>query len=321
MHNDRVLHLTLRVPEDLIDDVVEFFEGDDTVTNLAVVPGGFRKPPGCLVMADIARENATPIIGQLREWDLQHRGSISIDEIDTILSDDAAHAEEVAPGAPDDGVVWEMVEQHLREDSRFTWAFAAFITLAALIAGTGRILDQPILIIGAMVVGPEFSPVAALCFALARPRPTMAPRALTTLVGGIAIATVVGIAVWLPAYQLGVFSRSEAGSGQLTDFIVRPDGWSFVIAVLAGIAGTLSLTTAKSGPLVGVFISVTTIPAVGTFSVCVAAGIWDEAGSAVLQLAINLLGMVLAGTAMLFLQRRVWSRVGGRSTRSTPVRR
>ena len=100
-----MLHLRLRVPEDLIDDVVDVLEDDDTVTNVAVVPGGFRKPQGCLVLADVARENATAVIEQLRDLDLQHRGSISIDEIDTILSDEACEAEQIAPGAPDDGVV------------------------------------------------------------------------------------------------------------------------------------------------------------------------------------------------------------------------
>ena len=30
----------------------------------------------------------------------------------------------------------------------------------------GRLLDQPILIVGAMVVGPEFGPIAGFCFAI-----------------------------------------------------------------------------------------------------------------------------------------------------------
>ena len=115
------------------------------------------------------------------------------------------------------------------------------------------------------------------------------------------------------AYAAGGFTRTQAGTGELTDFIVSPDAWSFVVAVLAGIAGTLSLTTAKSGPLVGVFISVTTIPAVGTIAVCLACGIWGEAASALLQLGINLVGILLAGTLTLLVQRLVWSRVAAGS--------
>lgn len=307
-----MLHLRLRVPEDLTDQVLEMLHADDTVTNVAVVPGGFRKPDGTLVLADVARENTTGVIGRLRDLDVQHRGSISIDEVDTILSDEAERAEQVAPGAPDDGVVWVSVEQRLRDDSRLSWAFVAFMTLATLIAGAGRITDQPILIVGAMVVGPEFAPIAAICFALAHPRLSMVAPAVRSLAAGFGLAVVIATVGWTVAYLLGGFTRHQAATGELTDFIVSPDGWSFVVACLAGVAGTLSLTTAKSGPLVGVFISVTTIPAVGTIAVCLACGVWGEAGSALLQLGINMLGILLAGTITLAVQRAVWHRVAVR---------
>ena len=289
---------------------------DETVTNVALIPDGFLQPDGCLVFADVARENATGVIKQLRELDLQHRGSISIAEIETILSDEAARVEHAAPGAPDDGVVWVSVEQRLRDDSRLSWAFVAFMTLAALIAGAGRITDQPILIVGAMVVGPEFSPIAAICFALAHPRLGMLPQALRALLTGFAVAAAVATTVWAVAYRLGAFTRQEASTGDLTDFIVRPDGWSLAVACLAGVAGTLSLTTAKSGPLVGVFISVTTIPAVGTLAVCLACGLWGEAASALAQLGLNLIGILVAGTLTLLVQRLVWQRVAIRARHS-----
>lgn len=307
-----MLHLRLRVPSDLTEEVTDLLVGDATVTNVAVVPGGFRDPVGCLVLADVARENATGVVGRLRALDLEERGSITIDEIGTILSTEATRAEQLAPGAPDDGVVWVSVEQRLRDDSRLSWAFVAFMTLATLIAGTGRILDQPILIVGAMVVGPEFVPIAAICFALAHPRPSLLPRALVALGAGFGIATVVATAAWSVAYAAGAFTRTQAGTGPQTDFIVSPDAWSLLVALLAGVAGTLSLTTGKSGPLVGVFISITTIPAVGTVAVCLACGIWAEAGSALVQLGINLLGIVVAGTLTLVVQRLAWRHTSGR---------
>ena len=315
-HDGAVLHLSLRVPGDLTDEVVELLSGDETVTDVALVPGGFIKPEGSLVFADVARENATGVIKSLRDLELQRRGSISIQAIDTVLSDEASRVEKAAPGAPDDGVVWVSVEQRLRDDSRLSVAFVAFMTLAALIAGAGRITDQPILIVGAMVVGPEFATIAAICFALAHPRPSMLPAAVRALAVGFGIATVISIAVWWVSHALGAFTRAQASSGTLTSFIVQPNGWSFAIACLAGIAGTLSLTTAKSGPLVGVFISITTIPAVGTFAVCVACGVWSEAASALAQLGLNLLGILFAGTLTLAMQRIVWRRVSIRARHS-----
>ncbi|MEO5711024.1 MAG: DUF389 domain-containing protein [Nocardioidaceae bacterium] len=308
-----MLHVQLRVPPDLTDQVVELLCADATVTNVAVFADGYAKPPGSMVIADVAREGANPVVAALRALDLHHRGSIMLSEPGTLFSDAADEAERAAPGIPDDGVVWDVVENRVRTESVLSFAYVGFLTLATLIAGAGRLLDQPILIIGAMVVGPEFSPVAAICLALARPRPAILPRALTTLFGGFVIAVVVSVPFWLLAHAAGLASRADAVSGPQTDFIVQPDVWSFVIAVLAGIAGVLALTTSKSGPLVGVFISVTTVPAVGTLALCVGLRIWSEIPSALLQLGVNLLGMLVAGTVTLLVQRTIWSRVQGTS--------
>jgi uncharacterized hydrophobic protein (TIGR00271 family) len=201
------------------------------------------------------------------------------------------------------------VENRLWTDSRLSWAFLSFLTLATLIAGVGRLLDEPILIVGAMVVGPEFSPVAAICLALARPRLSLLPQAVGTLVAGFALALAIATPLWWVGHLMGFFTATDASTGPTTAFIIHPDGWSFVVAVLAGIAGVLSLTTDKSGPLVGVFISVTTVPSVGTAALCLGAGVWSEVGGAALQLGVNLVGMILAGTLTLLLQRLVVGRV------------
>ncbi len=308
-----MLHVQLRVPASLTEQVVELLCADDTVTNVAVFSDGYAKPPGSLVIADVAREGANPVVAALRALDLHHRGSIMISEPGTIFSDAADEAERAAPGIPDDGIVWDVVENRVRTESVLSFAYVSFLTLATLIAGAGRLLDQTILIIGAMVVGPEFSPVAAICLALARPRPAILPRALSTLFGGFAIAIAISVPMWVFAHAVGLASKAEAATGPQTDFIVQPDVWSFVIAMLAGVAGVLALTTSKSGPLVGVFISVTTVPAVGTLALCIGVGVWSEIPGALLQLGLNLLGMVIAGTVTLLVQRAVWSRVEGSS--------
>jgi uncharacterized hydrophobic protein (TIGR00271 family) len=304
-----VLHLQLRVPSELTDRVVALLADDDTVTNVAVIPDGFAKPAGCLVLADVAREGANAVVTELRDLGIDKEGSIAVSEPEALLSDEADRAELAAPGRPDDAVVWDVVESRLWADSRLSWAFLSFLTLATLIAGIGRLLDEPILIIGAMVVGPEFSPVAAICLALARPRLSLLPQAVGTLVTGFAVAMLLATLLWWLGSVLGHVSAADASNGPATAFIVHPDGWSLAVAVLAGIAGVLSLTTDKSGPLVGVFISVTTVPSVGTAALCLGAGAWSQVGGAGLQLGLNLAGMVVAGTTTLVIQRLVWGRV------------
>jgi len=315
-----VIHLRLRVPSNLTDEVRASLCDDDTVVNIAVVPGAFVKPEGCLMMADVARESAQNVISRLHELGLQHDGAITLDENLTIISDAAERAEAAAPGSPIDAVVWDIIENRARDDVRLSWAFVAFLTLATMIASVGRLLDQPILIVGAMVVGPEFAPIAAICFAFARPRPSLLPRAVGTLLGGFVIATVVATSVWSVVHLFGGFSADLLQQRPATDFIVQPDIWSFVIALLAGVAGTLSLTTSKSATLVGVFISVTTVPAIGTLALSLATTTWADAASSLIQLGVNLTGIVLAGTTTLVIQRFFWGRVSRQPAVTTPAK-
>ena len=70
----------------------------------------------------------------------------------------------------------------------------------------------------------------------------------------------------------------------------------------------LSLTTTKSSVLVGVLISVTTVPAAANVGVAAAVGRWDECLGAATQLAVNLVSLLLAGVATLTIQRQVWHR-------------
>ena len=94
----------------------------------------------------------------------------------------------------------------------------------------------------------------------------------------------------------------------LTDFIAHPDAFSFIVAYVAGVAGVLSLTSAKSGALIGVLVSVTTIPAAANIGVAAAFGEWAEWRGAMLQLTVNLGAIVLGGLGTLFIQRRLYIR-------------
>jgi len=89
----------------------------------------------------------------------------------------------------------------------------------------------------------------------------------------------------------------------------RPDHWSFLVALLAGAAGVLSLTSARASGLVGVFISVTTIPAAGNVALGLAFGVGSEVRGSLLQLGVNITGMALAGWMTLTLQQVVWAQV------------
>jgi uncharacterized membrane protein len=82
-----------------------------------------------------------------------------------------------------------------------------------------------------------------------------------------------------------------------------------VVAALAGIAGVLSLTASKSGALVGVFISVTTVPAAGAIGVALALGRGEDVSRGAIQLGVNLGAILIAAILTLTVQRAIWRRV------------
>jgi uncharacterized membrane protein len=77
-----------------------------------------------------------------------------------------------------------------------------------------------------------------------------------------------------------------------------------VVAVLAGLVGMIALASSRSVVLVGVLISVTTIPAAANVGVALIYRDLSEALCASAQLLLNVLGIVLAGLGVLFVDRR-----------------
>ncbi|GGZ58214.1 DUF389 domain-containing protein [Streptomyces bluensis] len=314
-----MLHLRLITPSDKTDGVVRLVERTVGTTHLVVLPGAARNPAGDVVLCDVAREAGDELIGALRALGLDTTGSIAVENIDLSLSKRAEKAEDEAPGEGADAVLWEHLADATHEESTLSITYVAFITLATMIAACGVVLDNAVLIVGAMAVGPEFGPLAGFSTALVQRHPRLALRSLIALLVGFAVAMAVTVGFSLFMDAVGLFSEAQLRAERPnTGFVYAPDWFSFVVAVLAGIAGTLSLTSAKSGALVGVAISVTTVPAAANAAVALSYGDTAQTWGSTEQLLLNLLGIVLAGTLTLLAQKWLWAkqreRTAARST-------
>ena len=302
-----MIHLRIVAPEDVSHQALEVLTASPAVLNIVHLHAAATKPDGDLILCDVAKEEASVVIADLKELRIPEVGSIAVEHIDTSLSRAAEEAEEAAPGLPSDAVVWEEVEARTSENTELSVSFVAFMVLAMQIAAVGILFDQPILIVGAMVVGPEFGPLAGLAVALVHLRPEVARRSLAALLVGFPAGILLTLLATLVFNETGLSPADYVpDEHELTGFISHPDFFSFFVAFVAGTAGVLSLTNAKSGALIGVLISVTTIPAAANIGVAAAYGDWNEAGGAAAQLAINLTAIVLAGVLTLFVQRRYY---------------
>ena len=306
-----VQHLRVLVPSDLTEAVLGALIDDPAVSGVALSRGASLKPVGDMIFADIAREATNDIVDRLRALRVHKVGSIHLVPVQTWLSEEAYRNEREAPGSGADAVIWADVTQRAYEDSELNWTYVSFLTMATMNSSIAIITDSQILVIGAMVLGPEFGAIAALGVAIVRRRPRLLWLAARTLVFGFLVAiAAVTVLLALVGRRVGLIDPAQiTGLRAGTAFIYQPNVWSLIVAVIAAAAGVLSLTSSKVGGLSGVFISVTTVPAAGNIALGIAIGDWAEVSGSAQQLLINLVGMAVAGALVLALQQAVWSRV------------
>ena len=311
-----VLHLRLIVPADLTDLIVDQLAATPGVVHIIRAAGSASQPEGDVILCDVAREAANEVVERLQDHGVHRSGAIVIAAIEVAVSDSAAAAEAAAPGEAGDALVWEQLEARTRDEATLTVSFVMFMAIAAIIAAIGILLDSPILVIGAMVVGPDYGPLAALCVAILRRRQRHAVVALRALTVGVVAAALAALVATLLFRLTNIAPEVyDVSDRELTAFISHPDALAAVVAVLAGVVGMLSLTEGRSGALVGVLVSVTTIPAIGNVGAAAGYGSWDDVGGAALQLVINVTGLVVAGVSTLYAQARLttaWPRHRGR---------
>jgi uncharacterized hydrophobic protein (TIGR00271 family) len=304
-----MVHLRIVAPHERAEAAMDVLCRTASVCNVILLEGVAQRPHGDVILCDVAREDASVVLSDLRRLNIHEDGSIALEVIDTEISKFADRAVKHAKGAPADAVVWEEVEAHTNENVELSAAFVSFMVLASLIAAVGIYLDSPILIVGAMVVGPEFGPIAGFCVAIVQLRRQLAARSAVALAVGFPLAIT---ATYLATHAFRAtgltpdeFTAAEHG---IANLISSPDFFAFFVAACAGAAGMLSLSTSKSGALIGVLISVTTIPAAANVGVAAAYQDWEGWRGSITQLAVNMTAIVVAGTTVLYVQRLLYQR-------------
>lgn len=321
--NGGVITVRVACTAALSDAVQDLLLSKRAASNVVVHRAASLRPAGDVIEADLPREEVNEVIDALTALDVHQDGTIKLLSVPAWVSRPAWQSEKHSPGASSDAVVWTDVIQRAYDESTLTWTYASFMVMATLLAAIAIVTDSVILVIGAMVLGPEFVAIAALGVAIVRRRSHLLRQALSTLILGFAISISVTAALAGIARALGVIDYNAllTGARPGTSFIFEPNGWSLTIAFIAGAAGVLALTSAKSGGMAGVFISVTTIPASGNIALAAVFGLWHEVWGSTATLVINITGMALAGWVTLAIQQNVWSRVSTRVSARRAARR
>src|SRR5215218_5198484 len=132
-----MVHLRIVAPAELAQKALGLLEASPSACNIVFLPGTARKPSGDVILCDIAREEASVLIEDLKELEIPRYGSIALEQIDSQLSEAAKRAERAAKGTSSDAVVWEEVEARTHESIELGGNFLAFMVLACLLASVG----------------------------------------------------------------------------------------------------------------------------------------------------------------------------------------
>lgn len=302
-----LVHFRLTVPDDLTAPVRDLLLSRDHVTNVTLQAGACLEPVGDLIECDVARERAESVLDALCAQGLGERGGIVISSPSGTPFAAAKRLEAAAPGHPDDAVIWDSVRAEADDGAQPTVSYVVFLVLAVVLASIAVITDSAVLVVGAMVVGPEFSAIAAASVGLVLGQWVLAWRSMKLLVLSFVFAIALVAVLALVARGAGLIDVTDVTRPRpSTGFIWHPDRWSFVVAIVAGAAGVLALAVQKTATMVGVFISVTTVPAAGNLALGLALWQRSEILGSLAQLGVNIVCMIVAGTLVLAAMRRWW---------------
>jgi len=340
-------HIRLASPPDLTEHLVDLLAAESGVTHVVVLPGSARRPgrdtvlsdtglsntvlsktgpsgPGLsgtgpfgpgpsstgpfdAVQFDVPRRSANAVLGHLRGIRDDGGSSIAIVDIDATIGEEPDATAKFGFVQRDAAPVWDVVEARIRSNAVYAPSFFLLLAIAGLIGAVGILINSQILIVGAMVVGPEYNAIMGIALGIdKRDRPAVT-RGTFALLSGFTAAIILTLAFGLAIRWSGATPEEYSdGVRPVADFISSPDVFSVVVAVLAGIVGVVSLTEARASALIGVFISITTIPAAANIGLSVAYSSWAGARGSAYQLLLNVTVLVMVGALVLRLQRFIW---------------
>ncbi|MGW6262067.1 DUF389 domain-containing protein [Streptomyces sp. NPDC055085] len=301
-----LIHVRAVSPPDLTGCLVDFLSRDSAVLNLVVQRGGVSRPDGDSIVCDVVTGAANDVLRTLRALHLDERGTIIIDPVGTAFvgrSVKAARGLTARPHAP----VWDQVEARIQAEGSYTPSFYLYLVVAGLIGAVGIVTNSQILIVAAMVVGPEYGAIVSTALGIDRRDGRRIREGLCALFRGFLLAIIVTFLFALLIRTYDLESKAfNLGVRPVSQLIDTPNTFSFVIASLAGMVGVISLTEAKTSALLGVFISVTTIPAAADIAVSIAFNSRSEAWGSFVQLMVNIFVLIVAGTVTIRCQRKAW---------------
>jgi uncharacterized hydrophobic protein (TIGR00271 family) len=173
--------------------------------------------------------------------------------------------------------------------------FLGYAAIAGVVVWIGLVTNTVALLVGAMLIAPFASPAVNAALATARGDGRLLARSLARY--GAALAVTVAVSALLT-----LLFRQDHPTGQVV-MVASVAPVAFLLPLAAGAAGALTLCQSQRSSLVsgagaGLLVAASLAPPAGVAGIGAALGRWDLVEGAAFLLALQLVGIELAGAAV-----------------------
>ena len=229
-----------------------------------------------------------PVLAELRDAGLDEDAYTVVLDAETVISRrfDALREKYDEETENDDRIAREELKTKATELAPAMPTFVIMTIVSAVIATAGLLLDSPAVVVGSMVIAPLIGPAMAASVGTVVDDHALFVRGVKLQAIGLVLAvTSAAVFAWFAKTANVVPPGIEITSIPEIRERLAPGFLSLIVALGAGVAGVVSLSTGVSSALVGVMISVALLPPAAVVGIGLAWGLpMVSLGSGVLTL-------------------------------------
>lgn len=278
-----------------VDDLKDICTSDAVIDTWKWVDGEESANIGFIVHAEDVEE----ITDKLQSTIGDRKGqSITVSTLDSVLPQALAKRtdeQQKKKRAHGDRISREELYGDVVAGSKLSWNFVFMVVLSTVVASIGLLEDDVAVVIGAMVIAPLLGPNIALALATALGDRDLMKRSLCANAAGVSLCLLLSFGIGL-IWPAG-FEAEELASRTTVSYD------NIALAIAAGAAAALSLTTGVASALVGVMVAVALLPPASAVGIMIGAGDYGAANGALLLLVVNITCINLAAKLVFWAQR------------------
>ena len=118
------------------------------------------------MLFDVSRRSANAVLGQLHAIRADLGSPIAVENVAAVIGEEPGPGPRFGVVQRDIAPVWDVVEAGIHANAVYAPSFFVLLAIAGLIGAVGILTNSQILIVGAMVVGPEYNAIMGVALGL-----------------------------------------------------------------------------------------------------------------------------------------------------------